>query len=210
VLALSRRASVAPRGRDTAAAAATPNRALQGSLREALDCGLLAKPGGFLPPSAVLALAHDVSAAMLHLHSEGIVHGDLKAGNVMLTSSGAGGCSSGGLSNPRVWAGAPGDRPLTAKVADFGLAFPLPPTDTHATLLARVRGALVCACEGLCTSIHQAALLHCAELCRRHTPHTRHHACGRARPRTCRPSSSPLATSARPATCTPLASCCTR
>lgn len=45
----------------------------QGSLRDALDCGLLAKPGGFLAPSAVLALAHDVAAAMLHLHSEGIV-----------------------------------------------------------------------------------------------------------------------------------------
>jgi hypothetical protein len=28
---------------------------------------------------------------------------------------------------------------LTAKVADFGLSFPLPPTDTHATLVARVR-----------------------------------------------------------------------
>jgi len=85
---------------------------MQGSLRDALDCGLLAKPGGFLAPSAVLTLAHDIAAAMLHLHSEGIVHGDLKAGNVMLTSCGA--SSSEGLSGARIWA-ATGGRPLTAK-----------------------------------------------------------------------------------------------
>lgn len=101
-----------------------------------MDCGLLAKPGGFLAPSAVLALAHDVAAAMLHLHSEGIVHGDLKAGNVMLTSSSSG--SVGGLPSVRMWASGTGDRTLTAKVADFGLALPLGPRDTHATLLARV------------------------------------------------------------------------
>jgi serine/threonine protein kinase len=51
---------------------------MQGSLRDALDCGLLSRPGGFLQPSSVLTLAHDVAAAILHLHSEGIVHGDLK------------------------------------------------------------------------------------------------------------------------------------
>ncbi len=107
---------------------------LQGSLRDALDCGLLAKPGGFLAPSTVLALAHDVAAAMLHLHSEGIVHGDLKAGNVMLTSSSA--ANTGALPSVRMWA-APGTPPLMAKVADFGLALPLAPSDTHATLLAR-------------------------------------------------------------------------
>jgi hypothetical protein len=34
-----------------------------------------------------------------------------------------------------------GGQAMTAKVADFGLSFPLPPTDTHATLIARVRRA---------------------------------------------------------------------
>jgi hypothetical protein len=43
-------------------------RRLQGSLRDALDCGLLSKPGSYLAPSVVLTLAHDVCAAMLHLH----------------------------------------------------------------------------------------------------------------------------------------------
>lgn len=32
----------------------------------------------------VLALAHDVACAMLHLHSEGLIHADLKASNVLL------------------------------------------------------------------------------------------------------------------------------
>lgn len=91
----------------------------EGSLRDALDCGLLCPRGGFIDTCIVLAFAHDVAAALLHLHSEGIVHGDLKASNVMLTSS----------SDP--------SRPLKAKVADFGLSFPLPPSDTHATMAAR-------------------------------------------------------------------------
>jgi serine/threonine protein kinase len=112
---------------------------LQGSLRDALDCNLLSKPGGFLAPSTVLALAHDIAAAMLHLHCEGIVHGDLKAGNVMLTSSSSSSSGTGGLLSVRMWsASSPGDKALTAKVADFGLALPLGLTDTHATLLARV------------------------------------------------------------------------
>lgn len=57
----------------------------------------------------------------------------LQAGNVMLTSM------SNGVAG-RVWS-VGGGRQLTAKVADFGLAMPLGPTDTHATLLARVSGA---------------------------------------------------------------------
>jgi hypothetical protein len=36
-----------------------------------------------------------------------------------------------------VWLEA-GSQPLSAKVADFGLAMPLGPKDTHATMLARV------------------------------------------------------------------------
>jgi serine/threonine protein kinase len=49
----------------------------------------------------------------------GVVHGDLKSGNVLLTGSSTG--------------------RLSAKVADFGLALCLDPHDTHATMAARVR-----------------------------------------------------------------------
>lgn len=78
---------------------------------------------------------HNVLIYMCHfdllLHSEGVVHGDLKAANVMLA---AGGADPDGL-----WAATIG-RPLIAKVADFGLAVSLPESDSHATLTARVRG----------------------------------------------------------------------
>jgi hypothetical protein len=47
----------------------------QGALREALDTRRLPRlPGSALThPCIALALAHDVAAAMLHLHSEGIM-----------------------------------------------------------------------------------------------------------------------------------------
>jgi serine/threonine protein kinase len=71
-------------------------------------------------------------------------HGDLKAGNVLLTA----GSIANAVQNcccdehdeqsaAEVWVQA-GSLPLTAKVADFGLAMPLGPTDTHVTMLARV------------------------------------------------------------------------
>jgi hypothetical protein len=48
---------------------------VQGTLREALDKRRLPRlPGTSFPhPSIVFSLAHDMAAAMLHLHSEGIV-----------------------------------------------------------------------------------------------------------------------------------------
>ncbi|KAG2431643.1 hypothetical protein HYH02_013220 [Chlamydomonas schloesseri] len=56
----------------------------------------------------------DVARAMLHMHSENIVHGDLKARNILLKS------------------GASGDgRTYVAKVADFGLSLRIDPTETH-------------------------------------------------------------------------------
>lgn len=77
----------------------------------------------------MLSLAHDVAAAMLHLHSEGVVHGDLKAANVLLSKSGD--------DRGSAWTATIGYR-VIAKVADFGLAMPLGPNDTHATMPARV------------------------------------------------------------------------
>lgn len=70
-------------------------------------------------------------------------HGDLKAGNVLLTAGSItspgqrGGSDEEQQRAAEVWAQA-GSLPLTAKVADFGLAMPLGPSDTHATMLARV------------------------------------------------------------------------
>jgi serine/threonine protein kinase len=84
-------------------------------LRDALDRCALCGAGGRPLPSTVLSLAHDIASAMMHLHAEGIVHGDVKAANVLLTSSTSGGAerdwSRMGLLPPAF---------LTAKVADFG------------------------------------------------------------------------------------------
>lgn len=71
-------------------------------------------------------------------------HGDLKAGNVLLTANPTPGssssCSDRFSNSLKVWKRA--DSPaLSAKVADFGMSLPLGPTDTHATMLARVRNA---------------------------------------------------------------------
>ncbi len=48
---------------------------LQGTLREALDRKRLPRVGSttFVQPAVVRSLAHDIAAALLHLHSEGIV-----------------------------------------------------------------------------------------------------------------------------------------
>eukprot|EP00883_Tetradesmus_obliquus_P006895 jgi/Sobl393_1/17454/SZX64266.1 len=106
----------------------------QGTLRDALDNGMLLRGRGSssssrcMHPGLALGLAQDIAAALLHLHAEGVVHGDLKAANVLLTR---GGEDCGGL-----WAACLGFR-VTAKVADFGLALQLDPSDTHATMAAR-------------------------------------------------------------------------
>ncbi|KAG2500502.1 hypothetical protein HYH03_001280 [Edaphochlamys debaryana] len=62
----------------------------------------------------VLDVCLDVARAMLHMHSENIVHGDLKARNILLKSGGTG-----------------DGRNYTSKVADFGLSLRIDPTETH-------------------------------------------------------------------------------
>jgi hypothetical protein len=88
----------------------------------------------------------------------------IQAGNVMLTSS----------NNCEGVAGAPvyalgGAHRLAAKVADFGLAMPLGPTDTHATLMARVsaEGRRMAPTIVVCSSRHK---MH--ELCQVNIQHT--------------------------------------
>jgi hypothetical protein len=70
------------------------------------------------------------------------VHGDLKAANVMLVGAGA---DPHGLWHPTL------GRRIVAKVADFGLAVSLGPSETHASLTARVSalalfGGMPCQC----------------------------------------------------------------
>ncbi|KAG2450347.1 hypothetical protein HYH02_004852 [Chlamydomonas schloesseri] len=85
----------------------------KGCLREALDMGVFFGSAGLNYP-AILDTAADVAKAMLHLHLNDVLHGDLKADNVMLKSCGGVG------------------RGVLAKVADFGLAVKMDNRDkTH-------------------------------------------------------------------------------
>ncbi|KAG2431465.1 hypothetical protein HXX76_009480 [Chlamydomonas incerta] len=87
----------------------------RGCLRDALDAGAFFSAEGLNYP-AILDTAADVAKALLHLHLNDVLHGDLKATNVMLKSSG-------------------GDvgRGVVAKVADFGLSVRLDASATHAS-----------------------------------------------------------------------------
>ena len=100
----------------------------EGSLARALKKNTLA-PGtaeassGLLPtpPPAgtALTLAHDVAMGMSFIHTRDVVHGDLKAANVLLVRRDA--------------SDATADCACMAKVADFGLAVQMDPGNTSTT-----------------------------------------------------------------------------
>ncbi len=46
------------------------------------------KPGSLLPPPRVLAIISDVAAALAYAHSQGVIHRDIKPGNIMLLADG--------------------------------------------------------------------------------------------------------------------------
>ncbi|KIZ03647.1 Mitogen-activated protein kinase kinase kinase [Monoraphidium neglectum] len=84
----------------------------KGCLQDAVDRGWLRSGRSYANAEpdllAVLITAREIASAMLYLHSVGVVHGDLSAYNVLLTSA-----------SPDAALAARG---FTAKVSDFGLA----------------------------------------------------------------------------------------
>ncbi|WIA08255.1 hypothetical protein OEZ85_007699 [Tetradesmus obliquus] len=84
-----------------------------GSLKELLNAGGLRRPDGSPDMVGVVATALDIARAMLHLHSENIIHSDLKCRNVLLKSAGS------------------DARGFVAKVSDFGLSVRMDPSETH-------------------------------------------------------------------------------
>ncbi|EFJ44731.1 hypothetical protein VOLCADRAFT_95094, partial [Volvox carteri f. nagariensis] len=102
----------------------------KGCLREALDAGIFFGQAG-LNFAAILDTAADVAKALLHLHLNDVLHGDLKADNVMLKSCGGEG------------------RGIVAKVADFGLAIKMDHQKTHVS--ATFQGTLTHMAPGVVT-----------------------------------------------------------
>ncbi|KIY92650.1 Mitogen-activated protein kinase kinase kinase [Monoraphidium neglectum] len=84
----------------------------RGCLQDAIDQGWLRDSPSFKTgrPNtlAVLATAREIASGMAYLHSQNVIHGDLSAFNVMLSSAAPGAALCG--------------RGFVAKVADFGLS----------------------------------------------------------------------------------------
>ncbi len=88
-----------------------------GNLRNMLDEGLMLTSDGRINYMGMLELCAGIANGMLHLHQQNIVHGDLKAMNVLLHTT---------LNEPC------GVQP---KLADFGLSIQLSRTETHVSSL---------------------------------------------------------------------------
>mmetsp|Transcript_23522 Transcript_23522/g.51619 ORF Transcript_23522/g.51619 Transcript_23522/m.51619 type:complete len:903 (+) Transcript_23522:219-2927(+) len=84
----------------------------KGCLQDAVDRGWLrdvrSVVRGVPNMPGIIATAFEMASALNYLHSQGIIHGDLSAFNVMLTTVGANATK--------------GNRGFVAKIADFGLA----------------------------------------------------------------------------------------
>ena len=91
------------------------------TLRHNLDKKNLCSEGDPLPNiSLMLVLAHDVACGLHHIHSQNIVHGDLKALNVLLCSS-----------SRQLPFNASNLPTAVAKVSDFGMSARLTSEETH-------------------------------------------------------------------------------
>ena len=133
---------------------------MQGALRAALDDGRLVDSSTGLPNIVtILPMILDVACAVLHLHSEQLLHGDLKANNVLLARGGSGGtltpsidsisaagagshAAAGGVGCSGTAVAAAGGMKLhdiisnqqprlVAKVSDFGLSLALDTDISH-------------------------------------------------------------------------------
>ena len=94
------------------------------TLRENLDRKKFSPEGERLPHVEIaMRLVIDVASGMSHIHSHNIVHGDLKAGNVLLCPSERSGPDRDSVSSKLP--------SMTAKVADFGLSTKLSEGSTH-------------------------------------------------------------------------------
>ncbi len=90
-----------------------------GNLRTALEIGFMLTSDGRVNYLGMLDLAIGIASGMLHLHKLNILHGDLKAQNVMLKSTGSEACG------------------VIPKLADFGLSVQLSSSETHVSSLCQ-------------------------------------------------------------------------
>ncbi|MBI5366791.1 MAG: serine/threonine protein kinase, partial [Planctomycetes bacterium] len=79
----------------------------------------LLRRAGPLPPRAAVRIARDAARALHHAHEQGLVHRDIKPGNLLLTRTGAAAATPADSAEPRL-SGA--DDPVRVLIADFGLA----------------------------------------------------------------------------------------
>ena len=95
----------------------------------------------------MLPVALDIARAMLHLHSEGLLHGDLKASNVLLDKGPA--FDMSGAASSMQQQQQPQQQPragtrLIGKISDFGLSLML---DADATHVSHMHGVSVVTVE---------------------------------------------------------------
>jgi len=91
------------------------------TLRHNLDSKSLCSKGEPLPNVGLMTmLAHDVACGLQHIHWQNIVHGDIKALNVLLCSS----TRKAPIADTRL-------PKVIAKVSDFGMSAHLAPEETH-------------------------------------------------------------------------------